>query len=368
MKKKIGIITLHYAINFGSFFQAYALVETLNSLGYEANIIDYRDCEIEFENSSRLFNFKYLLENPVKFIRIVFKKLINHNNLRLKQTIYHDGQLRNLHLHHIVNNDFSSLNYEFDQFIVGSDQVWNVNIVKDSITKYLLCDIKKPKFTYASSFGDTAIEKFVSYKKCIHDFDSISIREKESLESFNKLINHKSTYNHIDPSLLLKSENYKQLMDKPENLDESRPIILVIDNYIDKNLKKTINQLSKENNSSIISVFGRKYHDSINVKGITSPFGILGLIEQADFIITTSFHGLAFSIIFEKKFGVYLLGSRSNRIVNLLELLKIKDRLFFDYVDLHNLINETPNYKVMNKILELERFKSLDYLRRNLHE
>ncbi|MFR2839550.1 MAG: polysaccharide pyruvyl transferase family protein [Zhenhengia sp.] len=356
---KIGIITFHRAVNYGAILQAYALQQALNKLGVDNEIIDYRCRHIE--DAYSLFDIKKIkslrnlihivLYDPVNKIKSnKFKKFIEQN-IKMSSKIE-------------TKNDLNEINMNYEAFITGSDQVWNnkcTGFDKAYFLDFVKDDTKKN--SYAASFGTNCIieELEEDYRKLLGKFNNISIREKQGQEILRELINIDVPV-HLDPTFLLTKEEWLNVVKDTSNKDK---YILVYLMQYSPSIIKFAENLSKSSgykiihiNNEIIKKAKGKY---IRTSG---PEEFLGLFAGAEYIVTNSFHGTAFSINFNKNFFVELLpppAKVNSRLENIMDLLNLRDRQIVNGKNIN--IDKSIDYNKVNAKIAEEREVAKSYLR-----
>lgn len=326
-KLKIGILTFHRAHNYGAFLQCYALQEYLKTLGHNVSVIDY-DPEYfrkdyasfrlgrDFKQISLLRKIKRLVAAYILFVPrllryIAFEKSINKFlDLHGKRFLYAD------------EIDFSG----YDVVFFGSDQVWNPRITH-GIDKCFWgdFDFHGKKIAYAASAGDdfSVLKNQIDMvKKCLSSFYSISVREKNFEEYLaNIKISSKMV---LDPTLLLTDSQWKIFSE----CKKTRRKYLVL--YIMKpsvEASKIAEKIAKELNLNIKTVYaGMGVNPKSWLNAFFSPKEFVSLFYNAQFVVTTSFHGTAFSVNFRKQFYAVNNGEPNFRVESLLELLDLKNR------------------------------------------
>lgn len=337
--KKAGILTFQNANNYGAVFQAYALKKTIEKLGCKAWVIDY---------DSKAMGLKRIQKKQfADFIK---------ENLNLTEE-YDSGE----------KIDVS----KFDAIITGSDQVWNPYLTKNDMT-YFLDFAKKDvkKISYAASIGLNG-DLFMQYKEVfqtyVPDFDGISLREETHVPYIQSLVPQKEVSALADPSLLLKKEEYLSLAgDEEENSEE---YIFVFSYALDAKMYDFANMLSLKSGYKIraISPYGGSHFVS-GTKILTdvSPKEWLRLFQNAKLVITDSFHGMMFSVLFQKPFYAYT-PNRSNvaRVTDALKKLELEDRKL-TFVKSVSDVSYSMDYERVNKILDIERKRATEYLKKQL--
>ena len=352
----IATLTFQRAINYGAVLQAYALQQAIGSLGVNTELLDYR-CEAE-EN-----RYYRIPRNPKEFIGRIIRWPTRHKKME------HFAQFRKEHLsmsEPLDKNTIAKHSKNYSKIIVGSDQVWNLKLT-DGDTVYFLDFVDDPskKVSYAASIGS---EKWPSededlVRNLLSDYSFISVREKTTSEYLTELLGRK-TYSVCDPVLLLSAEKWRFLSVAP---DVSRPYVLVYTlGPITSDCMKWARTLADEKNLDLIAIHGNRtsYPNIINVRD-AGPCEFLGYLANASYIVTNSFHGTCFSIIFNKQFAWFqsstedqYIQKRSVRITDLLDALDLAHR----HVDGNSGIPSDIDYHVVNKSLEEFRQTSLQQL------
>lgn len=345
---KIGILTFHRAHNYGAVLQAFALQQYLKSNGYQVNIIDYRQPFIELQFNP--FSIKRCLSiNPIKFtyrlLRDILKFKYRFERKRLYQN-FTDGFLQ------LSEKCFDSLSIpdDYDLYIHGSDQIWNENLTGgfDDVLFGNYKTNKGTKVTYAASFEKKDLNELQKkyFKEAMKNFDAVSVREKSLGILLNEFISNKF-YNVIDPTLLVDKSLWNKI---PTSINEKKYLLIyqVMDSVIADDLAIKI---ATSLNLRILNLAKLKKQPSVPE--------FVDYFRNADFVVATSFHAMAFSIIFNKQF--YVIGSNTGRDVrytDLLSLLDISDRLVFS-----THVNDTNiDYLEVEKKLDLLKKASKQYL------
>ncbi len=362
---KIGIITFQYADNYGALLQAFALRKYLQDLGHDVQIINYDNSYLYMKNRSIK---NRIISKVWKIIALLLgkrKKLEKFKKFR-SEILQIDST--------VIRNKKQIINYtnamNFDMYIVGSDQVWNPYITMNDDVYYLSFEKNKRKISYAASFG---IDEFPNeYKETfiqnIKQFSSISVREKtaKKILSLMKIENVRVV---LDPVFLLN----KEIWGKEAITTENEPYILCYympgDKKCENLIKKTAKKLNEKYNYRIINIGRKEYkrflNDGTDIVS-ASPFEFLGYFKNAKFIVTNSFHGTAFSIIFEKDFfsvvNIENNGEKklSSRIVDLLNSVELTTNIIKN--DNYNIDDIKIDYDKVNEKLSAMIDKSKDYL------
>ncbi len=365
---KIGILTFHKSENYGSAFQAYALCRALNIINSENSIeiIDYQnEAQRELYRTFRPFNSP---KNTAKNIR----SLLNISQLNRRSAAFQDFQ-RLLPLSKKSYNSDSELSEaykDYDLLICGSDQIWNPQSLDFSMA-YFGVGFKCKKVSYAPSIRDAGIESFEPYREDVSDalaeFKRVSLREKSSIPVLKELCS-KRIRTVCDPTLLLTYEEYDKICS--QNKPKGKYIFYYSIDYNEQSVEM-VKRISEKLNLPVYIIFSSNKTYSVYFKGFklvkkNAPGDFISLIKNASLVLSTSFHGVAFSVIYRKPFfALKTRGYTDARINCLLEQINLEDR-YIDYGDYMNSdFGEPVNYS--EEAIEKLKNDSLDYLKECLN-
>lgn len=371
---KIGILTQPLQRNYGGIIQNWALQQMLNFLGHESETISL--------NGDKRPNGKLVAMRCISFVKCIVKRyLLNRQDLYFYSIFdprynpaapkYADKEFINgINKTKCVTADFNltkvvaKLGYE--AFIVGSDQVWREEY-SPNILSYFLDFLpeydKRKRIAYAASFGKSrdyiSKEKISECRRLLQRFDTVSVRENEGIEIVKSDFGREQVEKVLDPTLLLTAEDYEKII-----LSKDRHQKPYIASYI---LDKS------EEKSSILKQIADIKKLPINEIDIEGKNGKWATMSQwlanfadADFVVTDSFHGTVFSIIFGKPFIAIANKDRGlDRFVSLLGELNLQDRLVFDLDDFEakkDLLISALDYKLVNNNLNNLRKASIKFL------
>ena len=310
-KLKIGILTFHNADNYGAVLQCYALQEALkkNFPDCDVSVVDYRNAEIE--KAYRIIQCrKTILGNFTQFLYFpkTFKKRHNFVDFRKKYLCTGSSQYN-----------------DYDVIFYGSDQIWNFDITGGDLV-YFGKNFNGIKIAYGASDGGKINGAEEGVKNLLDDFNSISCREKSLSEKISCVMNQEIP-TVCDPVFLLSKDEWLKIAEKPREENYVLAYRIAENLDFDSEVEKTALKLGKKAVQIIYLKSLRKlfYKNQHFVEGI-SVERFLGYIANAELVITTSFHGTAFSIIFERPFYVLKLQNRAERITDLLENISLSER------------------------------------------
>lgn len=368
---KICILTQPLGTNYGGLLQTYALQTVLKRLGHDVWTEDRRPNNIPLYRS--LFNKFKTLIGPMFGIYYPTKdqqQLISTNTSHFISEYIHTTEP----IYSKIKTEF--IKYSFDAYIVGSDQVWRPRYSPYLLNYFLdfTKNINVKRIAYAASFGTDQWEFTDNQTKTCAElakkFDAISVREASGVDLCRKFLGVNAVQ-VLDPTLLLDKDDYLKFC-KADSDGVCQEIFYY---FLDEtNLKLDIlNKYSEKLRMSVFTVMPKRrltHKDSKYLKEHINEFvfpGVdkwLGAFHRSKFIVTDSFHGCAFSIIFNKEFVVVKNDMRGNaRLESLLRLFNLEERLITEYSpDTLNPINWA---KVNEKRQEL-RVKSLSFLNYSL--
>ena len=325
---KIGILTYHSGFNYGACLQAYALQTILKKFGYESEIINF---ETEaFVSSREMFSRKpRRLKEVIKNItRIPYWKSL-HERERMFNNYTFD--VLNSTKRYKTEQEVIDHAEDYDCIICGSDQIWNLTHVKDdpAITPLFFLNFpkKQRRVAYAASFASftkIASQYENEFLPWLKQFDAISIREQDGYD-YVKSKGLECTL-ALDPTILLDKEDYEPIC--RERLIEGKYIVMFGWNTNDE-LVTAAKEVSKKLGLPVYNIVPppRKMFCGIPRKLDVGPCEFLSIIKNAEFVVTNSFHGTAFSTTFEKPYVSIVTGKADTRMYSLLEQLGLADHL-----------------------------------------
>lgn len=385
--KKIGIITIVKVNNYGAELQAFALQKKLESKGFQAEIIDYlyyKNWRYKDTKESRPFiplSLKDRILYWVKYraVNFLIEKVF---------TVFNGNIRRRLERFSSFHKEYSRFSKEFrsypalyrermnyDVYMVGSDQVWNPS-ANSSIEPYFLTFAPKgsKKISYASSFGVSVIEEDLHgrFRALLDNIEEISVREESGVQLVKQLTGRDATL-VVDPTLLLTSAEWEVCEKLYPNMPKRYVLIYQLSES--RTIVGLAKLISKKINAPVFRICKRAFHENID-SGIQNildagPSEFLYLIHNAEFVITNSFHGTAFSVNYHKPFFTVLSNKKKNnaRMESLLRAIDLQNRLVYEesykseVIDLD--IDSAFSTDTENKLNEL-RNSSQDFLLNNL--
>lgn len=358
--KKIGIMTYHRSMNFGAKLQAFALQNVLKE-NYDTYIVDYRCEKIE-----AFFYPKKTLKSRLRNLARMILRPHYYRELKRRRSgfISFDTHFRMTECY--TNKTIAKAKGEFDAFIVGSDQVWNLDISGNDMNYFLPFADDCQKYTYAVSFGSTIKEDDLlwSQPELFSGFQSLLIREQSGVDFLNKLLPEKVCSRTVDPVFLLDKDTWVRTF-RLEKKRIQKPYVLV---YFVAKIQQTYalayaKRIASEKNLQIIYVNAGMPSDSgITYKNDVDPVSFLDLIYNAYIVITTSFHAEAFSILFNVPFMYELVKTEKNTNTRLSSLAALFELEKQEIASLETEPSILINWKNVNSHLVLLRNTSRNAL------
>lgn len=377
--KSIGIITILKVENYGAELQAYALQRKLCLMGYKAEIIDYlfyKNPKAKWEKRSRPF-YPYPLKDRIKELLMAckewFLKKVLHLGLKRQKLFdeFHNEFTKTSRTYTSFSELYGNPPH-YDAYCVGSDQVWNPRCYTN-IAPYFLSFAPEGsiKLSYASSFGCSQVPDAAKemYSQHLKSLDHIAVRESDGVRLVKEL-SGKDAKLVLDPTLLLDKEEWKRVEHAVPNTPGKYILVYELrkSSFMD-DLAKTI---AKESGCTIVKVLGhhplfRREQAEVFIAENVGPSEFIYLLRNANFVITNSFHGTAFSINFNKPFFSVLQRGRINnsRQLSLLDLCALSERAVYEE-DAVPRLYDNIDFNEANKRLEVARESSENYLRRSI--
>lgn len=351
-KKNVAVVTFPLINNYGGIIQAYALMLVLSELGHKPTLINLKS-ERRYLSVSKYIFKKYVLFFLKKYRSVTLtikdrdlERFIDKYIAPKSVSIWNSKQL---HKYFISN--------KYDACIVGSDQVFAKMGYPKFENDYSLgfVDDETKKLSYAASFGgddflgDTNTVEY--HKKNLKRFAGVSVREQSAVQVCFKRFSVNAKH-VLDPTMLIDKKHYINVINSsPEQLEKKKLFAYVLDSDLRKN--NLMSQFSDRKGITINQV-----NDGNNSKNIISMQEWLGSIYSAEHVITDSFHGCVFCIIFNKPFHCFVNKKRgADRFYSLLEMFGLESRIIND-----DIIDEDINWNDVNSKLEFYKSESLDFL------
>lgn len=358
--KRVSFITIHIGSNFGSVLQTIATSETLKRIGCEPVCVNYVPPRVAKRKRDKVC----LPRQIFRWLWGIYtypKKILEKNAYGEYLRKYCD-----LSDPIFAEDSFPDKCPKAEVYLTGSDQVWNVKHNQGVDTHYFFDGIEGEKVSFASSIGNTEIseEERAAFMKYLSGYSSISVREDSAVKLLASL-GLKATQ-LLDPVFMLDEKQWQQFTSENRRVKEPYLLIYTPYNTVDKGIiYRHARRIADKEHLKLVTFSWTYYKDKdadITIR-FASPGDFLNLMTNAEYVITNSFHGTAFSINLKKRFWVFLPSGFTTRITSVLTRFGLYDRL---------IEREAPadwNYKQsidtahIDEVLFEERARSIDYLK-----
>ena len=379
-KRKIAILTLPLHSNYGGLLQAFALQKALTSLGHESLLIN--------NETSNYPNWR----KRISFVKQkVFQLIKGGSVIRPDLTSKKDKKIIGAHSAKFVEQyinktglvpaifNFEDVkSYNFEGYIVGSDQVWRPNYTPSIATyfyDFLKSNSSVKKISYAASFGvdqwQYSSKETENCAMLAKMFDAVSVREDSGIDLCANFLNVASV-KVLDPTLLIPKSDYENLVEKAQLIKPTGKLFTYIldRSPANRNMEEKAASYLKTTHFTAMPRKDMLNLSSENIKEFIFPpveEWINGFMS-ADYIITDSFHGPLFSIIFNKRF--ISIGNKKrglSRFNSILTLLGLEHRLLLNVEEFNpELLIQDIDWTQVNEKLSVEKEYSLKFLQTNL--
>lgn len=361
--KKIGVVSYNIHANFtnyGSALQSWALCKAISKLGYNPILIDY--CPDILADKTPLDPFKHSWDRDENMAKMIESSMpaIEENYAKFER--FYTNRFNRSKPYTRLN--FASSNEEAESYVCGSDTIFSPDEfdLDDGFFANYDC-MRLNSISYAASFGDPHFseEQLSRLDKLIKNFKALGIRENLMIP----YLKSKTTIEVkrvIDPTLLLNESEYETITSDMRLVDEK--YILYYSRRYNPVMEKYVEKLAEEKKWKIVEISLRAQNE---LKGHIMYYraGVeefLSLVKHSEYVVTNSFHGMIFSVQFKKNFSIFSRSLCDNKIIELLDLFGLPDRLMVTGEEKMKDIN----YSLVFKNIEKVRKESISFLKRNL--
>ncbi len=384
---KIGIITFHFVYNCGAQLQCLALSEKLKSMGHEVCVINYQPWyhknrytaiknpvyygkKMAADRGDGASTLKRFARGTKGFLVTVYSYR-NYFDVKERAKLFGDFEKTYLNETRVYRtlNELKKDPPVCDLYISGSDQLWNAKLTEGKLDGAYLLDFGAPdikRITYAMgvNFKNMTTTEEELKEKLSH-FGAISLREAEYLDDIRRLTEGKvKTHVDLDPTFLLKAEDYEAFIPK-ETLEKDRYIVTyTMPDTSQKLVYQAAAKLSEKTGLKVIDVCGNPTLANKRMPDhrVVGPAQFLWYMKNADYVLTNSFHGTAFSVNLHKNFAVIPHSLTGYRVTELLDRAGLRDRAVTTPEETLPLFEKEPDHEKADEMLELRRKESEEYL------
>lgn len=319
---RVGILTFSRALNLGAVLQAYSLQKKLEYMKIDAEIIDYQCPAIDEMHKIRPV-FKWRIPFKLRIYNLIYNIVFSPRRIKYKKF---QKSMKKSDAY--TRESIFETNAIYDVFITGSDQVFNLKLTNYDETYFLDFVRTGKKVAYAASVGVYVVAQREIYRKHIKTFDCLSLREKTFADLFFKDLNVLPEV-IPDPVFLHTGEEWKSLLRVKEKKNKKKYLLIysLIEN---EELYQYANIIARRKGIEIVAITKElrpKGKADLYVRN-AGPREFINFIVNSEYVVTNSFHGVAFSLIFEKQFEVVAPTVAKERIEDLLDGLNLANRIY----------------------------------------
>lgn len=356
---KIGTVTIHHAHNYGAMLQAYALQKAIIKSGFDSVVIDYDDIKSHLFPQKSGKSVKANLTWLFYSIKTLFHFKEIQRGFKRFESFYDTELLKTQKFNKVSDIDVSGI----DILVAGSDQIWNFK--KGENRPYFQLDFGGDvvRASYAASMGSFfSLNERVkeNFKTSLDKIFSISVREKEAAE-YIEMISGKKCRIDIDPIFLLNSAEWDIVADKAFRYNLPEKYILCYELLKSEELIECLTRVKKEYGLPIVMLSPSiRYHKKGDIIILDAgPLEMVDLVRRAEVVITNSFHGTAFSVLYHKKFYSVLTTHGPGRIIELLSNTGLKNQIYSS----EKFIGFQSNFEKADYYIEQQNKVSYEYIK-----
>lgn len=375
---KIGLILAYRGVNYGMLLQAYALQRVIEKYDYETEIIEYTRVGYKHIRFTPWL-LRYAIDEICK--RVKLKNI----NIELDKThlknIEDRKKISNVFIQNKLTNrkkckgiiELETLGKSYDGVLIGSDQIWPPDSVFGNFTTLRFVPDETNKISYATSLGVNSYPYYCrsSAAQFWKRINHLSVREEQGKQIIQGICNIPVEV-VVDPTYLLTKEEWNSYIPQENIINEKYILCYFLGN--NENHKKIAREYANERGLKLVSILSTESVSDIDLtyadlivtgKG---PDSFINLIRNAEYVMTDSFHGVAFSVINNRQFYVFYRtkqgskGSRNSRIDNILGTWHLESRLVLDSYSIDEIDKSDINYEEVNMLISEKRAQSLKFL------
>ena len=380
--KKIGLVSV-YNSNYCSMLQTYALYIYLKSQGITNEIILYTKKK-DWKQFVRLFNVALVIMKGRVVFRDLYCKLFHKDiaeqlMVRIGKFNEFKAKYFDFSRNHFGWNDLKTTNNDYDTFIIGSDQVWNPINIGTDFFNLLFTDDDKYRISYASSFGTSSIppSQVNKTKLYLNRIQSLSTREMAGVKIIKELTGRDAQL-VCDPTLLIDKEYWVKLKGEERFIKEKYIFCYFLGNNPPH--REFANKFKKKTGYKLVAL---QHLDELVLSDIPfadiKPFNVgpaefVNLIANAEYILTDSFHGTIFSLLFKKQFFTFSRfessskASTNSRIESLLNLVGVTGRYIKATENIDECMQRNIDFELAHERINKIQKSSRQYLKESLEK
>lgn len=359
--------------NVGSLLQAYSLKSILEEMEHDVRFIDIQRIEEDAKMLEIGECYGHECDGGQGLLSKI-KKIDRYtlNRIRIKRL-----SNRQLKIFEGFRQDVLGIKKEdneksYDCCVIGSDEVFNCNVAsKWGFTSQLFGNVKQAKkvITYAASCGSTTYEKTPQpvrnkISETFKKVSALSVRDANTYDFTSKLTEN-VVYQHMDPVVVADFEKELQECECVQNLPKRYCVLYSYYNRFHKEEEiRHIKEFCEKNQLEIVTIGAPQMW--IKKHLVATPFQVLKVFQQADFVITDTFHGTIFSAKYAKKLAVLTRKSNENKLLDLIKKLGLQKHLLNSLDQLSEVYQLEIDKNTVEEVVRAERIKTLQYLKENI--
>lgn len=321
---RIAILTLIGPENIGNRLQNYAVQELLKNKNFDVETLYYNVSDDNFKSKAISIIHSLFIKFGILDSDFYIDKIKKNPKMALVKE-FNDKYINFQKKYILKCNKMKKYVDDYDFYCAGSDQIWNAVLVQNNDFLFMNFAPSSKTFSLSASMGTTYIpDKFKgTFTKGLMHVGNISVREDDAKDLIKEMVNRDVTV-LLDPTLLINKNRWLEVSRKPNIELPPKYIVTYFLGELTESQKQQINSYAVENNCNIIEINGKH-------KNFVGPSEFISLISNAEFVFTDSFHGTAFSIIFNKKFIVFQRNNSydmSSRIVTILKKFGLLEHFY----------------------------------------
>lgn len=366
---KVAILTLHRVYNYGSVLQAYATQRIFEKMGHDVSVVDY----ITPQRTLLKIYLAPSANGNINGVSVIAYHIAKIGSLILKQKTFGRFIRKNLYLtkKYITADDLAKDPPKADLYVTGSDQTWN-STYNEGVDRGFFLDFlpeNSRRISFVASFGKAELDdsEIELTKKHVQRYEGLSVREDSAKQILCQL-GRDDAVQLVDPTLQISRDEWLKLASR--RLLRQRYLILMLLYNEDNNATEYARRIADEKGLKLVKLSWELKCPPMVDQLMThrSPADFLSLFYYADFVVTNSFHGLAFSINMEKQFIVVPRKEYNSRIESLLTLCGLKQRMINTEERLEQCCSTCIDYLPIREILEDERQRAKHFLEVHMAE
>ena len=383
---KVGIVTFHFPFNCGAALQCWALQSKLESLGNEAQIINYvpwyhwnryaaHKNPVYYANKKLHEPARNILTRTYHGVKGFYDTVRSWKNAKVKLPreqkfkAFRKAHLKETRRYRTVRQ-LRAHPPKCDLYIAGSDQLWNSKLTEGMYDPaYFLDfgrkDVRRATYAIGTYFPDPEAAK-KTIAPMLRNLDAVSLREARFMRPVMQAADAKTPMHiDVDPTLLLDAAAYDALL--PKEPLEKQPFIVIytMPGPAQKQVNEAAKLLERETGLHLIDVNGNPNAENCKIKDhrVCSPEEFLWYIKNAEIVLTNSFHGTVFSVLYHKRFATILHKETGNRVSELLDKLGLSDRYTDGTGEVNGILAQPVDWSNAETALEALRTESVRYLK-----